>query len=176
MNRRLLAAAACLALMATPAFAAKHKSKGFTPKKVAAVWSGTWSNHTFNTSGPITLRGKLFRKGKAFKFDVDLGGNALGCPDPPAQHTPTITKGSGKNHWNSKGFRLHLISPSYGTFTVTYVDKTHKLTGSGGNPSCAPNVTWSLDGTLTHSAFTGSVTIDLGNGQTASSSLTANRQ
>src|SRR5919204_5555039 len=164
MTRRLLAAAVCLALAATPAFAAKskHKAKGFTPKKVAATWTGTWSNHTFNTTGPITLQGKLFRKGKAFEFGVDLGGNALGCPDPAAEHTPMITKGRGDNHWNSKGFTLHLISQAYGTFKVTYVDKTHKLTGSGGNPSCAPNVTWSLDGKLTRGSFNGTVSINLG--------------
>jgi hypothetical protein len=177
MTRRLLAAAVCLALAATPAVATakKRKHKGFTPKQIAAVWTGNWNNQTFNTSGTITLQGKLFRKGKAFQFGVDLGGNALGCPDPPAQRTPTITKGTGDNHWNSRGFRLHLISQSYGTFTVTYVAKTHKLTGSGGNPPCAPGVTWSLDGRLSRTAFTGNISIALSNGQTASSTLTANR-
>ena len=134
-----------MALAATPAVAATKK-KPFTPKKVAGSWSGTWTNHTFNTTGPITLQTKLVRKGK------------------------------GDNHWNSKGFRLHLNSPAYGIFAVKYVDKTHKLTGSGGNPSCAPGVTWTLDGKLTHAAFTGTVSIKLAHGQTASSSLTANRQ
>jgi len=176
MTRRLLAAAVCLALAATPAYAAKHKSHGFTPKKITGTWVGTWTNHTFNTTGTITLQGKPFRKGKAFQFGVDLGGNALGCPDPAAEHTPTITKGTGDNRWNAKGFKLHLISPAYGTFTVTYVYKTHKLTGTGGNPSCAPGVTWSLDGTLTHASFNGTVTINLPNQPPATSTLTANRQ
>src|SRR5437763_17163197 len=88
MTRRLLAAAVCLAVAATPAFAAKHKSKGFTPKKIAGTWAGTWTNHTFNTTGTIMLQGKRFRRGKAFRFGVDLGGKALGCPDPAAEHTP----------------------------------------------------------------------------------------
>jgi hypothetical protein len=177
MTRRLLAAAACLALaVAAPALAAKPKTKGFTPKKIAGTWSGNWNNQTFGSTGAVTLATKLLRKGKAFQFDVDLGGNALGCPDPAPEHTPTITKGSGDNHWNAKGFRLHLSSPAYGEFNVKYVLKTHKLTGSGGHPPCAPGVSWTLAGTLTHAAFTGNVSIDLGNGQTASSTLTANRQ
>ena len=172
MARRLLAAAVCMALAATPALAAKPN--GFTPKKVAATWSGTWTNQTFGSTGPISLRGKLLRKGKAFQFNVDLGGNALGCPDPAPEHTPTITKGKGNNHWNAKGFRLHLNSPAYGSFSVKYVDRTHKLTGIGGNPSCAPDVTWELDGKLTHASFTGTVTIHLPSG-TATSTLTARR-
>jgi hypothetical protein len=175
MIRRLLAAAVCLALAATPALA-KSKSTGFTPTKLAGTWSGNWSNHTFNTTGTLTLQEKPVRKGKAFQFLVDLGGNELGCPDPSPEHTPTITKGKGDNHWNKKGFRLHLISPAYGTFTVTYSLKTHKLVGTGANPSCAPGVSWQLDGTLTRAAFTGNVTIKLANGQSASSSLTASRQ
>lgn len=176
MNRRLLAPAVCLALaVVTPALA-KSQSTGFTPKKLAGTWSGNWSNHTFNTTGTLTLEEKPMRRGKAFQFLVDLGGNELGCPDPSPEHTPTITKGRGDNHWNRKGFRLHLISPAYGNFTVTYSQKTHKLLGTGANPSCAPGVSWQLDGKLTHAAFTGKVTIKLANGQTASSSLTAGRQ
>jgi hypothetical protein len=72
--------------------------------------------------------------------------------------------------------KVHLTSPAYGAFRVKYVDKTHKLTGSGGNPSCAPGVNWTLDGKLTHAAFTGTISIKLANGQTANSSLSANRQ
>jgi hypothetical protein len=174
MTRRLLAAAVCLALAASgPAWAAK--SKPFMPKKVAGTWVGTWTNQTFGSTGPISLSTKLLRKGTAFQFNVDLGGNALGCPDPAAEHTPTITKGRGQNHWNAKGFTLHLSSPAYGEFTVKYVHRTHKLTGSGGNPPCASGVTWKLDGTLTHARFTGNVTITLPSG-TATSTLTANRQ
>ena len=116
------------------------------------------------------------RKGKAFEFIVDLGGNALGCPDPAPEGTPVITKGKGNNHWNKRGFKLHLNSPAYGAFTVTYSQKTHKLTGGGGNPSCAPGTTWQLNGKLTKASFTGTIAIKLSNGQTASSSLTANRQ
>ncbi len=174
MTRRLLAATVCMALAAAPALAAK--SKPFTPRKVAGTWTGTWTNHTFGSTGPITLQGKPFRKGKAFQFSVDLGGNALGCPDPAPEHTPTITRGRGKNHWNAKGFRLSLRSPAYGTFDVRYVDRTHKLTGSGGNPPCAPGVTWELDGKLTHARFTGTVTIHLPNQPPATSTLTADRQ
>jgi hypothetical protein len=176
MTRRLLAAAVCLALAATPALAKSKKPTGFTPKKLAGTWSGNWTNHTFNTSGTLTLQEKPMRKGKAFQFLVDLGGNELGCTDPSPEHTPTITKGKGDNHWNNRGFKLHLISPAYGTFTVTYSQKTHKLTGAGGNPPCAPGVSWTLDGTLTRATFTGNISIKLANGQSASSSLTANRQ
>jgi hypothetical protein len=174
MTRRLLAAAVCMALAATPALAAKPKA--FTPPKLAGTWSGTWTNQTFGSTGVITLQTKLLRKGKAFQFKVDLGGNELGCSDPAPEHTPTITKGSGNNHWNAKGFKLHLASPAYGTFTVTYVHKTHKLTGIGGNPPCAPNTLWKLDGKLTHGSFTGRVTINLPNNTIATSTLTAKRQ
>jgi hypothetical protein len=172
MSRGLLAVAVCMALAAAPALASAPKP--FTPKKVAGTWTGTWTNKTFGSTGPISLQGKLLRKGKAFQFNIDLGGNALGCPDPAPEHTPTITKGKGKNHWNANGFRLNLTSPAYGTFDVKYVDKTHKLTGSGGNPPCAPGVTWKLDGKLTHASFTGTVTITLPSG-TATSTLTARR-
>jgi hypothetical protein len=174
MNRRLLVAAVCLGLAASPALAAKPK--GFTPGKLAGTWSGNWSNHTFNTTGTITLQEKPVRKGKALQFIVDLGGNALGCPDPAPERTPTITKGKGQNHWNKRGFTLRLNSPAYGAFKVTYSQKTHKLTGGGGNPPCAPGVTWQLDGTLTHASFNGTVSIKLANGQSASSSITATRQ
>jgi hypothetical protein len=179
MIRRLLAAAVCLALIATPtALAAGHKKKpkGFTPKSIAGTWSGNWNNQTFGSTGTVTLSTKLLHKGKAFEFHVGLGGNALGCSPQPPERTPVISKGRGQNHWNSKGFTLHLNSPAYGEFTVKYVHKTHKLTGSGGHPPCAPGVSWALDGKLTHAAFTGNVSIDLGNGQKASSTLTVNRK
>jgi hypothetical protein len=175
MNRRLLAAAVCLALVAAAPASAASKPKGFTPKKLAGTWSGTWSNHTFNTTGTLTLQEKPLRKGRAFQFLVDLGGNELGCTDPPPEHTPTITRGKGDNHWNQKGFKLHLIAPAYGTFSVAYSQKTHKLTGSGANPSCAPGVSWQLDGSLTRASFTGTISITLPNNQSASSSLTASR-
>ena len=176
MNRRLLAAAVCLVLLAAAPALAASKPKGFTPKKLAGTWSGTWSNQTFNTTGTLMLQEKPVRKGKAFQFIVDLGGNELGCPDPAPEGTPVITKGSGNNHWNKKGFKLHLISPAYGTFSVSYSHKTHKLTGGGADPSCAPGVSWQLDGSLTKASFTGTIGIKLAGGQTASSSLTANRQ
>ena len=102
-------------------------------------------------------------------------GQRARLPRPAAEKTPTITKGSGNNHWNAKGFRLKLNSPAYGTFTVSYSQKTKRLTGSGGNPSCAPGVTWKLDGKLTKSAFTGTVTITLPS-QTATSTINATRQ
>jgi hypothetical protein len=175
MRRRLLALAAVILLALSVPAALDAKTKPFTPKLVAGTWSGTWSNQTFNTTGAITLQGKLMKKGKAFQFNVDLGGNALGCPDPAPEHTPTITKGSGKNHWNAKGFKLNLSSPAYGTFNVSYSLKTKKLTGTGGNPPCASGVTWKLDGKLTKSAFTGTVTITLPN-QTATSTINATRR
>jgi hypothetical protein len=128
-----------------------------------------------NTTGTITLQGKPVKKGKAFQFGVDLGGNALGCPDPAADKTPTITKGSGNNHWNAKGFKLKLNSPAHGKCNVSYSQKTQKLTGTGGNPSCAPGVTWKLDGKLTKKALTGTVTITLPS-QTATSTINATRQ
>lgn len=172
MRRAAAIAVMCLALL--PAVA-DSRTKPFTPKQVAGTWTGTWSNQTFGTSGTLTLTGKTLRHGRAFRFDVDLGGTALGCPDPAPERTPTISKGKGDNHWNRKGFRLHLNSPAYGAFLVTYNAHTHKLTGSGGKPSCAPAVTWKLNGKLTRTSFNGSVSIDLGNGQTASSTLTAAR-
>jgi hypothetical protein len=175
MRRRLLALAAVILLALSVAPTLGAKTRPFTPKLVAGTWSGTWNNQTFNTTGTITLQGKLVQRGKAFRFFIDLGGNALGCPDSPAERTPMITKGSGKNHWNAKGFRLKLTSPAYGAFNVSYSQKTQKLTGTGGNPSCAPGVTWKLDGKLTKKAFTGTVTITLPS-QTATSTINATRR
>ncbi len=172
MRRAAALAVACLALV--PALA-DSRTKPFTPRQVAGTWTGSWSNQTFGTSGTLTLSGRTLKHGRAFRFDVDLGGNALGCPDPAAERTPTIKKGSGDNRWNRKGFQLHLVSPAYGAFLVTYSARTHKLTGGGGKPACAPAVTWKLNGRLTRASFTGSIAIDLGNGQTASSTLTATR-
>jgi hypothetical protein len=176
MSRRLLALAAVILLVLAMPAALGAKTKPFTPKLVAGTWSGNWSNQTFNTSGTITLQGKVTRKGRAFQFNVDLGGNALGCSDPAAEHTPTITKGSGHNHWNAKGFKLKLKSPAYGSFNVSYSQKTQRLTGIGENPSCAPGVAWMLDGKLTKSAFTGTVRITLPTGQIATSTINATRQ
>jgi hypothetical protein len=175
MSRRLLVVAAVILMALGVPATLGAKTKAFKPKLLAGTWSGNWSNQTFNTTGTITLQGKVLKKGKAFQFAVDLGGNALGCPDPAAERTPTITKGSGNNHWNAKGFKLKLNSPAYGSFNVSFSQKTHKLTGTGGNPSCAPGVTWKLDGKLTKTAFTGTVTITLPS-QTATSKINATRQ
>jgi hypothetical protein len=176
MSRRLLVAAAValLALSVPTALAAKSKQP-FKPKLLAGTWSGNWTNQTFNSTGTITLQGKLLNKGKAFQFAVDLGGNALGCSDPAAERTPTIKQGTGDNRWNAKGFRLKLNSPAYGAFLVTYSQRTQKLTGSGGNPPCAPGVSWKLDGKLTKTSFTGTVTITLPS-QTATSTINATRR
>jgi hypothetical protein len=175
MLRRLLALAAVILLMLSVPATLGARAKPFKPKLVAGTWSGSWHNQTFNSTGTITLQGKVVLRGMAFRFVVDLGGNALGCPDTPPERTPMITRGRGKNHWNAKGFKLNLNSPAYGAFNVSYSQKTKKLTGTGGHPSCAPDVSWKLDGTLTKGAFRGTVTITLPN-QTATSTINATRR
>lgn len=144
----------------------------FSPKSLAGKWTGTWTNRTFGSTGAIRANVR-FRNGR-FVPRVDFGGNVLGCPDPPAE-TVTLTKGSGADKWNARGFKVDEQTQAFGELKITYKHRGKSFTGSGGKPPCRPDeVTFTLKGKLTSTRFTATVTIQLP-GQTAVADLTATK-
>jgi hypothetical protein len=114
------------------------------------VWSGTWRNETFGSTGSLQLA--FQPKGTdAFTFGVTVGGNALGCTVLP-QASGAVTKGTGANHWNPDGFDIEIAVPGGVKASVVYDFKTAKLTGSG-TGDCNPGISWKLDGTFSGNTF-----------------------
>lgn len=146
----------------------------FTPAKIKGKWTGNWRNITFNTNGSIRANVQVKNNGKLLVPLVDFGGTVFGCADPPAALV-SLPRGSGNNHWNSSGFKVNKFTQAFGKLNLTY-DWTHKsFKGTGAKPPCNPNITYTVNGTLTKSRFTATVKIILGP-QTATSKLTANKQ
>jgi hypothetical protein len=147
---------------------------GFTPSKIKGKWTGNWHNITFNTNGSIRANVQVKNDGKLLVPLVDFGGNVFGCSNPPAALVP-LPRGGGNNHWNNSGFKVNKFTQAFGKLNLTY-DWTHKsFKGTGAKPPCNPNITYTVNGTLTKSKFTATVKIIIGP-QTATSKLTANKQ
>ena len=96
--RRLAAVLGVVALLAT---AAAWAAAPFAPASLAGTWKGEWKNETFGSVGPAMFGAKVV--GTKLVVSMDLGGNVFGCADPPARKA-TLTKGTGPNRWNAKGF------------------------------------------------------------------------
>jgi len=146
---------------------------GFAPGKIAGKWTGSWENTTFGSKGSIRANVQAKPQGKLLLL-ADFGGLVFGCEDPPAAPV-TLPKGSGKNSWNSSGFRLSKQTQAFGKLNITYNFKAKSFEGSGSAPPCNPAITYTLDGKLTPSSFNATVEIDLGQ-QTATSKLSARKQ
>jgi hypothetical protein len=146
---------------------------GFTPRSIAGTWRGTWTNETFNSTGPAFISVKA-PQNKRLVFNADFGGNVFGCQDPPAEKGG-ITKGSGANHWNARGFVIKRRSNAFGTLKITYSHARRTLTGNGTNPTCNNGLRWSLSGRFEGKKFTGTVNITLPDGTPAVSRLNLSR-
>ena len=176
--RPLAAIAALIFLVgaiALPADAKKRKKKGFTPLTLAGIWTGTWNNSTYGSTGPATITVKSLAKNTQISVSATLGGNVFGCPNPAPETAAPLTKGTGANHWNAAGFNAQQSSKLLGTTKLLYVFKTGKLTGSGSAPTCNANINWTVNGQFTKNSFNATLAIDLGGGVTAQSTVTLAR-
>jgi len=162
----VVAVAAALASSATA-------SGPFTPKTLAGTWTGSWTNETFGSAGPVTLVATPLANSK-LRLSVDFGGEVFGCSSVPPEST-TLSKGTGANHWSSTGFLIKGASKDFGSLTLRYRAGIRALTGSGVNPPCAHGLSWSVIGAFFGSTFTGKVKIKLASGQTAISSISLTR-
>lgn len=167
--RRLVAVLGVVALLAT---AVAWAAAPFAPASLAGTWKGQWKNETFGSVGPATFGAKAV--GTKLVVSMDLGGNVFGCADPPAR-TATLTKGTGPNRWNEKGFTFSSKSPILGTTKVAYVHATKSMTASGVNPACANGLQWKLTGKFSGKTFSGTVAITLPDGGHATSKLSLTR-
>ena len=95
----------------------------------------------------------------------------LGCPDPPADSL-TLKEGDGKNKWDEDGFKVVTETEAFGDLKFTFKDGSDKVTASGNSP-CDPSTTFTLNGKLTSSKFTGTVDIKFGDGSGATAILGA---
>ena len=136
--------------------AASTAAKGFKPSDIKGKWTGTWTNNFFGSTGDIIANVKV--KGEKMTPIIDFSGNVLGCPDPD-EDSVTLKPGSGKNKYNSDGFKVKTESGAFGDdFQFTYKQKGNKVTASGSSP-CA-GFGFELTGTLTKSEFNAEVDID----------------
>ena len=163
--RRLAAGLGIVALLAT---AAAWAAVPFTPASLAGTWKGAWKNETFGSTGPAMFG--VTAVGTKLVVSMDLGGNVFGCPDPPAR-TATLTKGTGLNRWNAKGFAFSSKSPILGTTNVVYIHASRSMTASGLNPACANGLQWKLTGKVSGRAFSGTVAIPWPDGGPATSTI-----
>ncbi len=135
----------------------------FTPKTVKGKWTGEWNNTTFGSTGDIFANVKFKQDTEKFIPLLDFSGQVLGCSDPPSD-TVTLKEGDGKNKWDEDGFKVVTDSEAFGDFKFIYKDAGQKVTASGNSP-CNPSTTFTMDGKLTGSKFTGTVDIEFGGGQ-----------
>lgn len=174
---RLLAAILCVAaggvvavqVLATPS---GDPAAGFKPGSLTGKWSGSWKNTTFGSTGSIRANVRL-KDGK-LKPTIQFGGNVFGCSDP-APAIFSLSKGSGNNQYNSSGFKVKQTTQAFGALTGTYKHSSNGVTASGRAVPCRAGLTWKLTGKLTSSKFTGTVKIDLGDGQKATAKLSAKK-
>jgi hypothetical protein len=164
--------AGCAVLFGVIATAQSATPVGFTPKLLAGIWSGSWMNTTFGSTGPARIVGKSLSKNTKLSFTADFGGNVFGCTDPGAETTKVLTKGTGFGHWNAAGFKIKGTSPAFGAMTLAYAFKTKAIAGSGSNPACAAGLTWKIAGKFTGKTFNGTINITLPDSSTAVSTLT----
>lgn len=153
----------------------KPGKAGFKPKRVAGSWSGTWTNHTFDTSGPASMVLKVKGKKKNQKFigTFDLGGNAFGCDDP-APRTVKMKKGSDEDGWSKKGFQADWENDN-GPVHIEYDFKTKRLTGGGVSP-CVPEIAYTYVGTMTNQTVDAEVDITMNGAPLAESSLAMTKE
>lgn len=173
LARTRLALLAGVAALAAAVATGSAATAPFNPTAFAGSWAGTWTNLTFNTTGPASIVATA-PGGTRLNFTTDFGGNVFGCADPPAA-SDGIPKGTGPNSWDEGGFRLSQTSEAFGTTTLTYDHAAGTLKGGGTNPTCLNGLTWQLDGTFSGNTFEGTIAISLPGGGSATSKLSMTR-
>ena len=160
--------------LAGDATASKAKAKKFVPKKFEGIWKGTWTNHTFDTSGSASIRLKVKgSKKKPVMYGVfKLGGEAFGCDSAPPRPVK-MKKGKGKNRWNAGGFNA-AWNNGKGPIRITYNHRKGKISGSGFSP-CAKEVTYSFTGRMNSRSARASTEIFINGEPFATSTLSMKR-
>jgi hypothetical protein len=162
----------CFGVAALLAVGSAWAAAPFTQATLAGTWKGSWKNETFGSTGPAVFSAKA--AGTKIAVSMDLGGNVFGCADPPAR-TASLTKGTGPNQWNAKGFSFSSKSPILGTTKVVYVHAAKSMIASGLNPACANGLQWKLTGKFSGKSFSGTVAITLPDGGHATSTISLTR-
>lgn len=127
----------------TPVPATPTPSPTADPLAVAAlfegVYSGTWNNTTFGTSGPAKFENHLDRSAGTMATTLTLGGNVFGSPAPPPE-TFTYKLGAAATTFKTR-------SATFGDVTVTFNPPSFKIDGAN---ITSPNVSaFSAQGTIT---------------------------
>lgn len=150
-----------------------ERSTGFKPDSLEGKWTGKEENETFGISADI--RANVQVKGDKFTPLVEFNGPVFGCNDPDPEKV-TIKKGSGDNTWNRKGFNVSKETEAFGQLDLAYKHKTGKIEGEGSEPPCNPDITYTVEGTLTSKRFQADVHIDLGGGQKAEATMSVKKR
>ncbi len=119
------------------------KKSGFKPEKVAGIWTGTWNNQTFGSSGSASMSLTVKGKGKGKQQKIigifELGGEAFGCSEEEINpRKVTMKKGKGENRWNKKGLSADWNN-GLGDANLTFTHKGKAVTGFGAFPCAADN-------------------------------------
>lgn len=149
-----------------------RRASGFKPDSLEGKWTGDWKNTTFGSEGSIRANVKV--KGEKFIPLVDFGGFVFGCADPDPEKV-TLKKGSGKNTWDKKGFKVNKDTEAFGQLEITYKHSNNSFEGEGKKPPCNTDISYTLDGKLTEKKFSADVNINLGGGQKAKAELSAKK-
>ena len=126
----------------TPAPATPTPSPTPDPLALAAlfegVYTGTWNNTTFGTTGPVKLENHLDRAAGTMTTTMTLGGNVFGSPAPPPE-TFTYKVSAAASTFTTK-------SATFGDVTVTFNPPAFKIDGAN---ITSPNVSaFSAQGTI----------------------------
>lgn len=149
------------------------RAAGFSPNMLKGKWTGKWENTTFGSEGKI--QANVMVKGSKLIPLVNFSGNVFGCNDPDAGKI-TLKEGKGPNRWNRKGFNVSKDTPNFGRLDLVYKHSKGTITGEGEEPPCSPNISYTVDGTLTKKKLQADVDIDLGGGAMAESTLSARKK
>ncbi|HYR95144.1 MAG TPA: hypothetical protein VEM57_00355 [Candidatus Binatus sp.] len=111
----------CATLLLSTAVLAPGAALAFSSDTLAGTWSGTWKNLKFKgVGGPFTI---VISAPDANTIVVDASGANFGCG---ALGAPvTLVKGVD---WTDTGG-----TKTFDTITLTYVEATRTLTGTGSN-------------------------------------------
>lgn len=150
-----------------------HAGGGFKPGMLKGKWTGKWENETFGSEGKI--QANVMVKGTKLIPLVNFSGNVFGCDDPDAGKL-TLKQGKGPNRWNARGFNVSKDTPNFGQLDLVYKHRKGTIAGEGEEPPCSPNISYTVDGTLTKKKLQADVEIDLGGGAMASSTISARKK
>jgi hypothetical protein len=139
-------------------------SASFNAATYLGVWSGTWNNTTFGSSGAVSVT--VTQTGDTYALQFDMDGNVFGGSNPALESFSASVSAVNAS-------LVSLSSSVYGTLTGTLA-ANGTLTGSG-SAIPGPVDTFTLTGTWNATTITANVTITFdagGAGANATATLT----